>query len=152
MCKVDKLDTQNKTKKECCNQQLLKDSQLAPKILASCIRAHFSQINQIDYFDHLSYKNVGSLELNAISNSWDLIIYILQANRDQKSLQLLHLQALKSDSTLELRNELLLYYRRLIVPDISNLRILFIREVYDIVSIAHPDIKKTLLLLSNQYY
>jgi transposase InsO family protein len=138
--KVDELDSQNKTKKERRNQQLLKDTQIAPEILASRIRAHFD------------YKDIDSLELNAMSNSWDLITRILQANRDQKSLQPLRLQALKSDSTLELRNGLLLYHGRLIVPDTGNLRTLLIREVHDIVSTAHPGIKKTFLLLSDQYY
>lgn len=51
-----------------------------------------------------------------------------------------------------MEKDLLLHDGRLLVPDVSHLRTLLIREVHDRVDTAHPSAKKTLQLLSSQYW
>jgi hypothetical protein len=72
--KVDELDSQNKAKKEKRVQQLLKDNQLDPHIIAACIYMHFGESDL-----YLS-------EICILSNGLDLVTCVLQANRDAKSL------------------------------------------------------------------
>lgn len=138
--KVDELESRNKVKKENRNQQLLKEAQIDPLILQAQLRTHFDE------------PNLNAFELTSVSNSFNLLNRILQANRDSKSLQPLRLSALRDDSKFELKDGLLLYRDRLIVPDTANLRTLLIREVHDSVTTAHPGIHKTTLLLSAQYF
>ncbi|KAM3065105.1 hypothetical protein ACMFMG_012250 [Clarireedia jacksonii] len=142
--KEDELGSQNKSKKERRIQQLLKDEKLDPRILASYMRDHFDE---------------SALEVNALTNSIsliDLVARVLQANRDHDSLQTLRIAAnrreSKSKSRFEVKEGLLLYKSRLIVPDTKNLRTLLIREVHDSVTTAHPGIRKTYLLLKEYYY
>jgi hypothetical protein len=73
--KVDELDSQNKAKKEKRVQQLLKDDQLDPRIIAARMRMHFGESDL-----HLS-------ELYTLASDIDLVARVLQANRDSKSLQ-----------------------------------------------------------------
>jgi transposase InsO family protein len=138
--KVDELDSQNKTKKEKRVQQLLKDDQLDPRIIAARMRTHFGESDL-----HLS-------ELYTLASDIDLVARVLQANRDSKSLQPLRYRASSDRTEFSMQNGLLLYKDRLIVPDTANLRTLLIREVHDSVTTAHPGIRKTTLLLTAQYY
>ena len=59
-----------------------------------------------------------------------LIDCILIINRTAESLKALRDQATKGDPNLEIKKGLLLYQKRLIVPDINNLRIKLIREAH----------------------
>jgi hypothetical protein len=138
--KVDELDSQNKAKKEKRVQQLLKDDQLDPRIIAACMRTHFGESD--------SYLS----ELCALASDIDLVAHVLQANYDSKSLQPLRHRASSDQAEFSIQNGLLLYKDRLIVPDTANLHTLLIREVYNSVTTAHPGIRKTTLLLTAQYY
>jgi hypothetical protein len=87
-----------------------------------------------------------------MSSELTLIACILQANREAKSLQPLRVASTSDSTKFSVRDSLLLYKDRLIVPDTVNLRTLLIREIHDSVSTAHPGIRKTTLLLAAQYY
>jgi hypothetical protein len=81
-----------------------------------------------------------------------LIDRIITANRTMDSLNALRTQAQAGDATLTLKDRLLLYKNRLIVPDIDNLRTDLIREAYNQVSTAHLGRNKTIRLLASRYY
>ena len=77
---------------------------------------------------------------------------VLQANRDEPSLEALRIQATKSDPHFTLHAGILLYQDKVIVPDVAYLRTHLIREVHDQISTAHPGRDKTYRLLKDQYY
>jgi hypothetical protein len=77
---------------------------------------------------------------------------VLQANRDEHSLEALRIQATKSDPHLTLHTGILLYQNKVVVSNIDYLRTHLIREVYDQVSTAYPGKDKTYRLLKDRYY
>lgn len=82
-----------------------------------------------------------------------LVERILEANRNAKSLDALRAQARSSDEKdFALRDKLLLYKGRVVVPDVDHLRLALIREAHDNVFTAHPKVAKTCNIVSNQYY
>jgi hypothetical protein len=51
-----------------------------------------------------------------------------------------------------MKDDVLFYNNRLIVPDVNNLRTKLITEVYNQISTAHSGRNKTLTLLARKYY
>jgi hypothetical protein len=77
---------------------------------------------------------------------------VLQANRNEPSLEALRTQATRSDPHLTLHDGILLYQGKVIVPDTGYLHTYLIREVHDQISTAHPGRDKTYKLLKDRYY
>jgi len=138
--KPDELDQQNSAKKTQRLQQLLRQDQVDPVLLSREIRPP-------DDSDALA------LEIAHISPSFSVVHQVLEANRTASSLQALRKQALSDNpGKFSMESDLLLYDGRLLVPDVDHLRTLMIREVHDRVTTAHPSAKKTIQLLSSQYW
>jgi hypothetical protein len=90
-------------------------------------------------------------EEDSLDKTDELVKKILQENRTVPSLQALREQAKKDDIDFSLEDGLLLYYRRLVVPD-SQVRTALIREAHDQVFTAHLNKDKTYKLLRPRYY
>ena len=88
----------------------------------------------------------------SIDKPLDLINRILQINRTAESLQALWAQAEEEDSELMLKDGLLLYNERLVIPETDHLRTDLIKEAHEQVSTAHSERDKTYQLLCTRYY
>jgi hypothetical protein len=85
-------------------------------------------------------------------NTVTVIDRVLQANRDEPSLEALRIQATKSDLHLTLHTGILLYQDKVVVPDVNYLHTHLIQEVHDQVSTAYLSKDKTYRLLRDRYY
>jgi transposase InsO family protein len=140
--KPEELDEQNTAKKAQRLQQLLRQDQVDPALVARNLRPP-------DDIDNL----VTEAEVADLSPAFSVVHQALEANRTAPSLQALRRQAWSDKpGKLSMEGDLLLYDGRLMVPDVAHLRTLLIREVHDNVRTAHPSAKKTLQLLSSQYW
>ncbi|KAI0991384.1 hypothetical protein K3495_g16803, partial [Podosphaera aphanis] len=89
----------------------------------------------------------------AFMETFQLVDKILDANRNDPSLQSSRVDATNNtDSLYKIEDNLLLYQGRLVVPNVENLQTNLIREAHDQPSVAHPGCKKTLRLLQARYY
>lgn len=82
----------------------------------------------------------------------DLIDRLLLANREHPTLQDQRDLATNLKKGYSLRNGLLLYKDRLVVPDTDNLRTALVDEIHTQISSAHPGRNKTELLVRARYY
>ncbi|QSZ29100.1 hypothetical protein DSL72_003610 [Monilinia vaccinii-corymbosi] len=139
--RVDELDAQNATKKKNRVQQLIKDGQIDPQIMRDSLQDHLS--------DNAA---IATIDLFPIAPAFDIVNKVLQANRNTENLNATRLEALKGHKHLSLSDGLLLYNHKLVVPNDDDLRTLLIREAHNSVSTAHPGVRKTYLLLAEQYY
>lgn len=138
----EELDVQNSTKKAQRLQQLLSEEQVDPTLLSRNLRDH-SDADVI----------VPEAEIADLSPTFSVVHQALEANRAAPSLQALRKQALSDKpGKLSMQGDLLLYDRRLVVPDVEHIRTLLIREVHDRIETAHPSARKTYQLLSSQYW
>jgi transposase InsO family protein len=88
-----------------------------------------------------------------LPDSLELVDRILQANRTSESLATLRLRAADPEQEdWQIKDGLLYFYGRLVLPDEDNLRTHVIREAHAQISTAHPGQKKTRKLLSTRYY
>lgn len=84
--------------------------------------------------------------------AYDLVDDILQANRTSAELELLRQRATDQNPGWTVRNGLLLFEDRLVVPDDDDLKVRLLSEVHNQVSVAHPGQSKTLKLVHDRYY
>jgi len=84
--------------------------------------------------------------------SHDLIDDLLQANRTSTDLEPLRQRATDGNSGWTLRNGLLLFEDRLVVPEDDDLKVRLLSEVHNQVSVAHPGQSKTSKLVRERYY
>jgi len=94
------------------------------------------------------------LQLAPIENeSLDLIDRILRANRTSETLAEYREKASEEgEENWQLRDGLILYKDRLVVPEDDHLRTELIREAHEQLSMAHPGRNKTCRLISARYY
>jgi hypothetical protein len=91
--------------------------------------------------------------LEDLSESLSLVSRLLTANRTAESLETLRKRARNGErKDLVLKDGLILFQGRLIVPDIDQLRTDLIKEAHEQVSTAHPGYRKTIRLLTDRYY
>jgi alpha-mannosidase len=90
--------------------------------------------------------------INPAEGSHDLIDDLLQANRTSTDLETLRQRATDGNSSWTLRNRLLLFEDRLIVPEDDDLKVRLLSEVHNQVSVAHPGQSKTCKLVRERYY
>ena len=134
-------DGQTAAKLRLRQSQLLKDRNIDPAIL-------YQGQEQVT----INYVKL-AIDLCPISDTTDLVDRIRQANLTESSLQALRAQASTLDEDcFSLKDGLLLFKGRLVVPDVGQLRGLLIREVHDQVSVGHPGRNKTVQLVSEHYY
>ena len=88
----------------------------------------------------------------SIDKPLGLINRILQANWTAESLQALWAQAKERDPELTLEDGLLLYNKRLVIPETDYLCTDLIKEAHEQVSTAHSGWDKTYQLLCTRYY
>ena len=82
-------------------------------------------------FENLEPRIIRELQLSPIeNNSLDLIDRILIANRISRTLEEYREKASGNESDWQLRDGLVLYRNRLVVPEDENLRIDLIKEVH----------------------
>ena len=84
--------------------------------------------------------------------SHDLIDDLLQANRTSTDLEPLRQRATDGNSGWTLRNRLLLFEDRLVIPEDDDLKVRLLSEVHNQVSVAHPGQSKTSKLVRERYY
>jgi transposase InsO family protein len=111
--------------------------------------------------ENLDPRIVADLDLDPIADlapvsvaegTHDLINDVLQANRTSAELEPLRQRATDKDSGWTVRNSLLLFEDRLVVPDNDDLKVRLLGEVHNQVSVAHPGQSKTLKLVHDRYY
>ncbi len=76
----------------------------------------------------------------------------LSLNKQDPSVEPLRERGRASNKNLRLEEGLLLYNRRLVVPDTENLRTELVKEAYNQPSVAYPRVRKTLAVLKPRYY
>jgi hypothetical protein len=130
------MDSQMAIKISTRTQVLLRPENLDPRIVADL---------DLDPITVMSPVNVAE-------GSHDLIDDILQANRTSADLELLRQKATDQDSAWTIRNGLLLFENRLVLPDNDDLKIRLLSEVHNQISVAHPGQSKTLKLVHDRYY
>jgi transposase InsO family protein len=122
------VDSQAKATAESRTQTLLKSENLEPRIIRE-------------------------LQLAPIEEeSIDLIDRILRANRTSETLAEYREKASEDGENWRLRDGLVLYRNRLVVPEDDNLRTDLIKEVHQQLSMAHPGRNKTYKLINARYY
>jgi hypothetical protein len=86
--------------------------------------------------------------------SFDLVDELLRRNRNSPNLQESRKKVLnkKPDPDFIIRNDLLLYQERLVVPDEENLRTRLIKKTHDQISTVYSGRNKTYRLLRLRYY
>jgi len=130
------IDSQMAVKISTRTQILLRPENLDPRIIAD-----------LDLDPIVDLAPVGVAE-----GAHDLIDDILQANRTSAELELLRQRATDKDPGWTVRNGLLLFEDRLVIPDDNNLKVRLLSEVHNQVSVAHPGQSKTLKLVHDRYY
>jgi hypothetical protein len=73
-------------------------------------------------------------------------------NKQDPSLEPLQERARAVNKNLYIEEGLLLYNRRLVVPNTENLRTELVKEAHDQPLAAYPGVRKTLALLKPRYY
>jgi len=102
--------------------------------------------------EQLSPEVVQDLEI-AFLEPATLIDNILRHNREHSSLDALRRQAQsKAPEEYTLKDGLLLYEERVVVPDVDHERTKLIQEAHGQISSAHPGERKTYQLLKPRYY
>jgi transposase InsO family protein len=137
----DDVVSQDQLKKAARQQILLTADKLDPRI--------------VQELEEVSIAVLAPLETATTKSFLDTVTVVdrvLQANRDEPSLEALRIQATKSDPHFTLHAGILLYQDKVIVPDVAYLRTHLIREVHDQISTAHPGRDKTYRLLKDRYY
>jgi len=119
-------------------QTLLGPNQIDPRVM--------EELNCI--MDSVEAHNMSPIEANA---ELDLIDRILAANRTSPTLNDWRSRAEAGDQDYKLKNGLLLWKDRLLVPNEGTLRTELIREVHDQVSSAHPGRTKTTAVIGRRY-
>ncbi len=76
----------------------------------------------------------------------------LSLNKQDPSLEPLRERARAANKNLYIEEGLLLYNRRLVVPDTENLRTELVKKAYNQPSVAYPGVRKTLAVLKPCYY
>lgn len=141
----DEVQAQNIAKKEQRIQTLLHESQVDPLLWEQAIQRQ----------EPTSIESIIA-SISPIEVAQSIVDQVIAANRNSPSLQALRTQAQmatpRERSGFELKERLLLYNNRLVVPDQRSLRAHLIREVHDQVSTAHPGRDKTIALLRPLYY
>jgi transposase InsO family protein len=133
------VEAQNAVKKENRTRTFLRQDQLDPRI--------FQELRSAPD------NTVASIDAELFIDSTTIVDRILRANRESESLAALRTQAARPEETeFQLRDGLLLYHDRLVVPDVDNIRTHLIREAHDQISTAHPGRDKTHRLLQARYY
>jgi transposase InsO family protein len=149
------VEAQDKVKKNHRQQALLSQDQLDPQMLAD---AKGNLIAPVDTSPALTVPvQQDPFLLETVSGrevplSFDLIDQLLTANRNDLSLQESREAVARGDQDWELANGLLLWRKRLVVPNINDLRTKLIHEAHAQVSAAHPGKNKTTLLVGRKYY
>lgn len=102
--------------------------------------------------DIKSYQNSVSCITVALMQSQEVYVVdkILKANREDASLEAFRKLAGTKHWTLQ--DDLLLYDGRLVVPEVSDLRVRILDEVHRQPSTAHPGRNKTRQLMQQRYY
>lgn len=125
----DETSSQDAVKKTSYTQTFLTANKLDPQIYSE-LRA--------------SSVELAPVNRAIIEHSFDLINCILQINRGVELLAALRLQAERlDDKDFSLKNGLLLYQDRLVVPDQDYLRVHLIREAHNQMLTAYPRRDKT---------
>jgi transposase InsO family protein len=125
------IDNQAKATAESRKQILLKADDLDPRII----------------------RELQQIELAPVENeSLDLIDRILTANRTSESLAEFRKKVTEEQSDWQLRDGLILYKDRLVVPEDSHLRTELIREAHEQLFMAHSGRNKTCRLIGVRYY
>src|SRR6266536_431634 len=137
----DDVANQDQLKKATRQQILLTSDKLDPRIVQGLEEASIAVLAPMDATATKSFLDTATV-----------VDRVLQANRDEPSLEALRIQATKSDPYLTLHAGILLYQGKVIVPDVDCLRTHLIREVHDQISTAHPGRDKTYRLLKDRYY
>jgi hypothetical protein len=81
-----------------------------------------------------------------------LINQILQVNRSRKQLENAVNHITRDQVKWKVKDDLLLYDSRLMVPDVNNLRTKLIAEIYNQIFTVYPGRNKTLAFLARKYY
>jgi len=103
--------------------------------------------------ENLEPRIIRELQLAPIEEeSIDLIDRILRANRTSGTLAEYRKKASEDRENWQLRDGLVLYRNRLVVPEDDNLRTDLIKEVHQQISMAHPGRNKTYKLINARYY
>src|SRR5258706_1081805 len=111
--------------------------------------------------ENLDPRIVADLDLNPIADiapvnladgTPDLVDDLLQANRTDIGLEPHRQKAPDRASGWTVRNGLLLFEDRLVVPEDDNIKVRLLSEVHNQVSVAHPGQSKTLKLVHDRYY
>lgn len=138
----DEVASQDRLKKEIRQQVLLAADKLDPRIIQELEQVSISALTPLETATRPFLDTV------------TIVDQVLQANRNEPSLEALRTQAADNEpnSHLTLHDGILLYRGRVIVPDINYLRTHLIREVHDPISTAHPGRDKTYRLLKDRYY
>jgi transposase InsO family protein len=103
--------------------------------------------------EHLDPQIIRELQLAPIENeSLDLVDRILTANRTSESLTEFRKMVNEGQTDWQLRDGLILYKNRLVVPEDNNLRTELIKEAHEQLSMAHPGRNKTCRLIGARYY
>jgi hypothetical protein len=84
------------------------------------------------------------------TNGIELIDQVLKANREHDSMQ--KYRDLTGRNGWELKQDLLLRWGKLVVPDVNNIRTKLIHEAHSTLATAHPGRTKTRKLLTDRYY
>jgi transposase InsO family protein len=137
----DEVASQDQLKKEARQQILLTADKLDPRI-----------VQQLEDMSVNALAPLGTSTSQPFLDTITVVDQVLQANRQEPSLEALRVQAAQSDRNLTLHNGILLYQGKVIVPDINYLRTHLIREIHDQISTAHPGRDKTYRLLRDRYY
>jgi transposase InsO family protein len=137
----DEVASQDQLKKEARQQILLTADKLDPRI-----------VQQLEDMSVNVLAPLGTSTSQPFLDTITVVDQVLQANRQEPSLEALRVQAAQSDRNLTLHNGILLYQGKVIVPDINYLRTHLIREIHDQISTAHPGRDKTYRLLRDRYY
>ncbi len=138
-CYIDKVSAQDSLKEKHQTRALLLPNQVDPYILTT--------------IDHgLNSIELVELALIEFNKSITMVKQVLQANRESELLEALCKQAYRGDDELMVYQDLLLYYRRLVVPNHLSLQADLIREAHDQLSTAYPGRNKTYYLLKPQYF
>jgi transposase InsO family protein len=134
---------------------LLSHDQLDPQIVRDLIASESTAVNTEPLLAPVT-RDVTPFHTSGMLNeaSFGLVDELLRRNRISPNLQESRKKVLdkKPDPDFAIRDDLLLYQGRLVVPDEDNLRTRLIKEAHDQVSTAHPGRDKTHRLLRLRYY
>ena len=128
--------SQDQLKKDIRQQVLLTADKLDPRI-----------VRQLEDMSVNVLAPLGTSTPPPFLDTITVVDQVLQANRQEPSLEALRVQAAQSDQNLTLHNRILLYQGKVIVPDIKYLQTHLIWEIHDQISTTYPGRDKTYQLL-----